>query len=82
VSLIGGCIPKYEVVDKTGRIVALLPDLLTERAWLVRTYVSDKRVDRGQHLLERFGVDLVAGKLVDLLGLSVRLRHFLPLNHH
>jgi hypothetical protein len=27
-------------------------------------------------------VDLVAGKLVDLLGLSVRLRHFLPLNHH
>ena len=71
-SLIGGCIPKYEVVDKTGRIVALLPDLLTERAWLVRTYVSDKRVDRGQHLLERFGVDLVAGKLANFSDFSIR----------
>jgi hypothetical protein len=70
--LISGCIPKYEVVDKTGRIVALLPDLLTERAWLVRTYVSDKRVDRGQNLLERFGVDLVAGKLANFSDFSIR----------
>src|SRR5262252_3913844 len=69
-----GILP-HEDVDEAGRMLLFLPDLVSQRARLVRPNVRDELVDRGETLLERLRSDLVAGQLMDLAGTALNARH-------
>ena len=84
VNPVGLRVPPDEDMNKARWVLGLLPHLVAQRSWFVRTNVGDKLVYRGEALFERLWTDFIARELPDLRSIALNVGHPASLwySHH